>query len=140
MHRKTWGFTLIELMIVVAVIAILAAIAVPSYQQYIFRSKIPVGIDALSSFATRMEQRYQDVGNYGTGTACAVTVPVAANFALACTLTKSGQGFTALATGSGAVAGVEYSLDDVGTRVTLKHPSGVPAQNCWSVRGAQCDA
>ena len=68
------GFTLIELMVTVAVVAILASIALPSYSAYLQRSRVPAALDGLSSYATRMEQRYQDVGNYATGTACAVAV------------------------------------------------------------------
>lgn len=137
------GFTLIEVMIVVAIIAILSAIALPAYNQYIFRSRIPAGLDALSAFQTRMEQRYQDTGNYGTGTACGITPPAVENFALACVLTVTtpvGQQFTATATGSGKVAGVSYSVTEAGVRKTLTHPKGVPATNCWSLRGGSCDS
>lgn len=134
------GFTLIELMVAVAIVAILSAIALPMYNQYIFRSRIPAGLNALSAFQTRMEQRYQDVSNYGTGTACGLTGATSENFTVACTLTSSGQGFTATATGSGPVAGVSYSVDEQGTRKTVTHPKGVPAQNCWTIKGASCDS
>ncbi len=133
------GFTLIELMVVVAVVAILAAVAVPGYGAYVQRSRVPVALDALSAFYTRMEQRYQDVGNYANGSACAVAVPTAANFTVSCALTNSGQGFTATATGSGQMAGYGYTINHSGVRATTAHPKGVPASTCWSVRGATCD-
>jgi type IV pilus assembly protein PilE len=138
--RSTQGFTLIELMIAVAIVAILTAIALPAYNQYVFRSRIPAGLDALSAFQTRMEQRYQDTGNYGAGAACGLAPPTVENFTLDCTLTSSGQAFTAGATGTGPVTGVRYTVTEAGVRRTVTHPKGVPPRDCWSMRGASCDS
>jgi type IV pilus assembly protein PilE len=71
------GFTLIELMIVVAVIGILSAIAYPSYQQYIARSYQAEAKAELLQLAQRLEQFYSNSGNYAgvsctTASACAV--------------------------------------------------------------------
>jgi type IV pilus assembly protein PilE len=138
--RPIRGFTLIELMVAIAIVAILSAVALPAYTAYVQRSRVPVALDALASYATRMEQRYQDVGNYGTGSACAVTLPTADNFAVSCSLASSGQAFTATATGSGQMAGYAYTIDSAGVRKTTAHPKGVPSANCWSTRGGSCDA
>ena len=54
------GFTLIEVMIVVIIVGILAAIALPSYFQYIQRSKIIEATTGLSNFRTKMEQYFLD--------------------------------------------------------------------------------
>ena len=65
------GFTLIELMIVVAIIGILAAIALPAYQDYTIRSKVSELILAASAARTAITEKYQadqDAANMGAGT------------------------------------------------------------------------
>ncbi len=137
-RRPHRGFTLIEVMVTVAIVAILAAVAMPAYTAYLQRSRVPPALDGLSSFATRMEQRYQDTGSYGTP-ACGATLPAAANFTLSCAISSAGQGFTATATGAGAMTGYTYTINHQGTRVTTAHPKGVPGTSCWTTRGASCD-
>ena len=136
---RSRGFTLIELMVAVAVVAILASIALPSYSAYLQRSRVPVALDGLSSYGTRMEQRYQDVGNYANASACAVAVPTVANFTVTCALTSVDQGFTATATGAGSMSGYTYTINHQGVRNTTAHPKGTPSTACWSTRGATCD-
>lgn len=139
---RSAGFTIIELMVGVAIAGILAAVALPSYNAYIQRSKVPVGLDALSAYATRMEQRYQDTGSYrtGTGTTCAVALPTAANFTVTCAAADAGQSFVATATGSGPMSGYTYTINSAGVRQTTAHPKGTPTTSCWSTKGVTCDS
>lgn len=65
--RKNNGFTLIELMIAVAVVGILAAIAVPNYTQYVARTKLSEATSNLMQMATLQEQFYRDFRRYGVG-------------------------------------------------------------------------
>ncbi|MBI2970536.1 MAG: pilin [Gammaproteobacteria bacterium] len=58
------GFTLIELMIVVAIIGILAAVAIPSYQDYTARAQVSEALSLTSQFKTTLTEYYSDNGKY----------------------------------------------------------------------------
>jgi type IV pilus assembly protein PilA len=62
--KKQHGFTLIELMIVVAIIGILAAIAIPAYQDYIARSQVSEGVQLLGGGKTPLAEFYADQGRW----------------------------------------------------------------------------
>lgn len=64
--KKNNGFTLMELMIVVAIVAILGAIAIPSYNNSVLRGKRSEGRSALLDTATRLERFYSDNNRYAT--------------------------------------------------------------------------
>ncbi len=60
--RKQQGFTLIELMIVVAIIGILAAIAIPAYQDYTIRAQVSEGLNLTGACKAAVTEYYQDQG------------------------------------------------------------------------------
>ena len=64
--QKQQGFTLIELMIVVAIIGILAAIAIPAYQDYTRRAQVSEGLSLAAGAKMAVSETYQDEGTWPT--------------------------------------------------------------------------
>ena len=135
------GFTLIEVMITVAIVAILASVAIPSYRNYAIRGKIPEATAQLSSKRVKMEQFYQDTRTYVGATAGNDDTSSSKYFDFSTKGSRTATGYTLYATGKGAMAGFEYQIDQAGVKkTTVNGVSGWSGNDtCWvSKQGGQC--
>jgi len=141
--RRGAGFSLIELMVAVAIAAILAAVAVPSYSEYVMRGRIPEATNGLSTLRVQLEQYYQDnrtyVGACASGTVA--PLPGGVNFTFSCP-TLTATAFTAQASGTGSMANFVYTVNESNARQTTRVPNtgwGSTPAACWIVRkGGGC--
>ena len=126
------GFTLVELMITVAIIGILLAVALPSYQRYMMRGRIPDATNALSLKAVQMEQFFQANKTYVAATACGADTTTSQYFDFQCTNGTTATAYTLQAMGKNAMLGFTYTIDQNGQRATTAVPDGWTANaQCW---------
>src|SRR5512139_3771516 len=151
LQRRIAGFTLIEVMIAMVLIAILASIAVPSYRGYLRRGQLAEAFTTLSDLRVKMEQHYQDNKFYGASansTACP-TLPNAGAFPISgkyFTVSCGGLGaapaqtYTLTATGTGGLTtGYTYTLNHNGIKGTTSFDGASSSAACWLTKGGSCD-
>ncbi|HEY6239419.1 MAG TPA: type IV pilin protein [Burkholderiales bacterium] len=153
------GFTLIELMITVAIIATLAAIAIPNYTDYVRRGKIQEATSNLLAMRTKMEQYFQDNRTYiSPGAAVAapctagssVPLPALKYFTIVAPCGLTPTTYTITAVGGSAtdatMTGITFTINEGNVRATTV-TSGSPMDSagyaanltCWTTkRGGQC--
>ena len=157
--RSAGGFTLIELMITVAIVAILTAIAYPSYRNYVIRGQLVNATNGLSAVQANMERYFQDnrtylaangftppcstATTYGTFTvSCPATLTNAPAITAFTGTTLTATSFQLQALGSGNTAGFAFFIDyqsNQASTVTAAVPSGWT--NCltgWETKAGQC--
>ena len=133
------GFTLLELMLVVAVVAILAAIALPTYADYVRRSRILEAVARLSDAHARMEEYFLDQRTYVDASGhCGAPpdAPAPADaFAVSCLATSAAYTYTATGRDAKGMGAFAYSIDQAGARATVALPSGWSrTADCWTIR------
>jgi type IV pilus assembly protein PilE len=145
--NKQKGFTLVELLIVVAIVGILAKIALPMYTSYLVRGKLVEAQSTLTSARVAMEQYYQDHRTYTGGDASVSASPAGicpaatTYFTYSCsaptsttyTLTASsnaGQGL-------GAANDYVYTIDQSNSKATTTFAGTANASACWISKSGQ---
>lgn len=143
--KKNNGFTLIEVMIVVALLGLLAAIAMPNYSAYVTRSKIPGATATLSDMRVKMEQYFQDnrtyVGACAAGTVAPVPPTTNPNFGFTCTnLTATTYTLTADgdAAGKSGMTGFVFTINESNVKGTTLSATAGKASAGWSGGGGAC--
>jgi type IV pilus assembly protein PilE len=140
------GFTLIEVMIVVAIVAILASVALPAYNQYIRRGQLQEALTTLADQRIRLEQYYQDNRRYGPadGETCfgtgsdTLTVTDARYFTYTCETSASGQAYVITATGvdGGNTDGFTYTINESGAKATTSYAGTATTTSCWALKSS----
>ena len=145
--KKTAGFTLIEVLIVVSIVAILAAIAIPAYQDSITKGRRTDAASALQGLAQAMERFYTERGTYvgaaGTGGVPSIfpsksPIDGSATYYTLTISAAAANSYTLTATATGAQAGNgNLTLSSTGARTWDRNNDGAistttgSSENCW---------
>ena len=129
--RAAGGFTLIEVMITVAIVGILAMVALPNYRTYVLRGQLANATNGLATLRAQMERHFQDNRTYATSgtftTPCASTdasTRTFGSFVVSCSGTPSATAFTLQAVGSATTSGFTFTITEADVRATSAAPSG----------------
>ncbi len=143
--RKVLGFTLIEVMMAVAIVGILAAVAFPSYRDYITRGQLTDATNGLATLRANMERHFQDNRSYASVgtfvTPCASTDEASRTFGpfvVSCATAPTATAFSLQAVGSGSVTGFTFTINETDVRATTAAPTGWgTCANKWLTKKGQ---
>lgn len=132
MQRQA-GFTLIELLITLVVVGILTAVVVPSYGDYVLRTRLTDAYAGLAGAQPLAEQFWADEHTYVdmAGEDARVLPATTENFSYALTSSSASE-YEITATGRNGAAGFAFTIDQNGNRATTAVPEGWrTSTSCW---------
>lgn len=142
---RSKGFSLIELMVVVAIVGILASVALPSYSDYVTRGRIPDATSGLAAKRVQMEQHFQDNQKYTGAPPCpadaSLDTTTSKYFTFSCVAGTATYILTAK--GIGPMTGFVYTVNESNQKKTTMEagaPSGWSGnESCWvTAKGGAC--
>jgi len=135
-HSAEHGFTLIEVLIVLVIVAILAAVAIPSYQSSVLKSRRTDAKETLLAAAAMQEQKYMQANQY-SGSAADIGGSESAGgyYAISITQPCGNTCFLITATAQNAQADdtncYRFTIDQAGTKRSYSRSGGTETNDCW---------
>lgn len=141
-RSKSRGFTLLEVMITVAIVGVLTSIALPMYYEQVIRSKLIDGTGKLGEFKGKMDRYWQDNRTYLNGAACGIPNPVVTGsdyFQITCGAPgplPTATSYTIWASGIAAkgTANFRFTIDNTDAKTSSGPAGWLGSGTCWAIR------
>ena len=133
-HVKTAGFTLVELMIVIAILAVLLGMAFPAYRDYVLRTNRSEAIDIVLTIAACQERVFTKINRYAATRCDSAATTVNGHYTVSMTTSNANQNFTLTATpqsGQAYDSCGSLTLTDAGVRGSSKTTVVKKIADCW---------
>lgn len=139
MKKLQTGYTLIEVMVAVAIVAIVSAVAVPAYTSYVKRGRLTEAFTGLGAGHSAAEQFWANNRTYAGFDAASSFPKAGPNFTFALS-NATASAYTLTATGKDTMAGFVYTIDQSGNRTTVSTGDGMgTSTTCWVDKsGGKC--